>query len=142
METTIEIIVYFTIIFIVATVVVSFIITMNIRKEAENVKEGLLGIEDNVSLVPLTSYEFVDEIYEFWMDCDKGRINMSKLFYVNKGDNVSKEWIFNISKELNWCDTLQSGEFNCGVREDINSTKIGVPNVFNVECKNNMLHIS
>ena len=135
-----EIAVYIGAAVVIAGLLVSFLIDWRSEDTYHQVKNLIVG-EDSVGYRKVSSIEFVAELHDIWEDCGLGEKNSTVPLYINGNGTLTKEFIFTELKKINYCGALQSAEFNCGIREDVEMNDFRLPSVVGVECKDNKMII-
>lgn len=134
----------------VGVIIIAMVFFMVVNWDVEKNADDFLDVyfeRNNVSdFNSVSRLEFVEYLADFWRGCDFSDSNVSLKFYIYENGTLSRDYLFSVVKSLNWCDTLQSSEFDCGPldsREDIVlSHNISLPQLVMVECKNESLFIS
>jgi hypothetical protein len=143
----VEIAVFICITIIVGSLITAFLVDWD-AKETYNEMNDIIYPKDESAYKKTDKEGFVIELYTIWKDCGYGELNRSVPIYVEKdrevGDeSLTKEYIFTQLKKLNWCQSLQSKEYNCGEGEDlIIGDNIALPALIAVTCKEGDLLIS
>jgi hypothetical protein len=70
---------------------------------------------------------------------DSGR---NSTYHVTGEGMIGQEWLFQKVKALGWCKSMQSSQFSCGTREDVNMTNITLPAVIRSRCTNGTLEVN
>lgn len=132
-----EIIVFIAVGVIVVGLITGFLTNWDMAKAARDINKLISG---NNEKKPLTvdRAQFVAQLHEFWQNCS----NESRSFYLNEPGLLTKASLFDEIKALSWCDSIQSAEFSCGGREDINMTEILLPKIITLKCADGVLYLS
>ena len=131
---TVEIVVYLIAGLILGVLILGFIVSWDYLGMYEDLKDSLVG-EEQHKFREVDTETFVSEILWLWEECGMGETNMSLSLYVTGADPISKEMIFRKIKFLNFCSTLQSAKYKCGIQENMNGfTDITLPNVIRIYC--------
>ena len=85
---------------------------------------------------------FANELHRFYEECVSTGFNMSQSIYIDESGLLTKAELFSVFKQLGWCDSIQSAENSCGVREDIVMPDIALPKVVRVNCTDGRLYLS
>ena len=85
---------------------------------------------------------FIVDLQKYWEKCRQDKVNSTIAFLVNDEGYLTKEAMFSIMKEMQWCHKLQSKQENCGLREDITYLdNLSLPQIFVVNCTPTSLEI-
>ena len=139
----VEIVVYVGIAVLIGGVILSFLLDWDVKGTYEDVRD--ITFKDHGSDVGFEKVDkmgFIAQAYHAWQDCGFGMLNKSVSFYVSEQGELTKEEIFSELKKLNYCRSLQSAEFECGVREDIEMDTITLPAVINTQCADEKLKLT
>ena len=139
----VEIIVYIGIAVIVGGIVLTFLLDWDVQQTYEDVKGIVFKEHDaQVGYKKVDKIGFMAELHNAWQDCGFGMLNKSVTFYVSEEGELTKEDIFIELKKLNYCRSLQSAEYECGTREDLEMDDIDLPAVINAKCEEEKLVLS
>ncbi len=134
---TIEIIVYTGIAIIVVGLGLNFIVSIEGESYYSSFKKILIN-DNEIQFERTNPYSFIKEIFDVWESCAKGEIELSQTVYVEKDEyifSIDKEFIFSEIKKINYCSQLQSSEFECGSKEDLEmDSSISLPAVIEIKC--------
>ncbi len=141
----VEIVIYMGIALIVGGMILNFIIGIDGKNMTENFSQIFKGKNNNIEYKKVTPVQFIKEIYLVWEKCGKGEMNIEETIYVNvlnTTPQISKEFIFNEIKKINYCTQLQSAKYNCGTKEDlILENNITLPAVVKISCSSEGIKI-
>jgi hypothetical protein len=139
----VEIVVYIGIAVIIGGFVLTFLLDWDVQQTFNDVKSIVFKEHDaEVSYKKVDKMGFMAELHHAWQDCGFGMLNKSVSFYVSEEGEITKEEIFTELKKLNYCRSLQSAEFECGTREDLEMDDIDLPAVIKAECSEEKLMLS
>ncbi|MEC8339147.1 MAG: hypothetical protein VXZ40_00855 [Nanoarchaeota archaeon] len=142
---TIEIIVYVGVALLIIGIGLNFIIDIDGERLSSSFKE-LIGVDtQETSFQRVDSLGLIEEIYTVWELCGKGEIPLSKTVYLedDKYAEISKGFIFSKIRQINYCTQLQSAEFSCGDREDLEleNDEIPVPSIIEISCSDSKINL-
>ncbi|MBW2990781.1 VWA domain-containing protein [Candidatus Woesearchaeota archaeon] len=138
---TVEIIIYIVFAFILGGLLLLFLRGIPFEKGQEEITKEVVG-EGDLRFRNVNTTELIDTILEFW---DKNKfkdINASTTIYAKDAGVLNKAVLFGHIKDLNYCNSLQSAEMNCGTREDVVMGSIVTPVVIRLTYMNDTLYIS
>lgn len=139
----VEIVVYIGIAVIIGGFVLTFLLDWDVQQTYNDVKSIVFKEYDaEVGYKKVDKLGFMAELHSAWQDCGFGMLNKSVSFYVSEEGELTKEEIFAELKKLNYCRSLQSAEFECGTREDLEMDDITLPAVIKAECAEEKLTLS
>ena len=139
----VEMIVYIGIAVLIGGVLITFLLDWDVQKTYEDVKSIVFKEHDaKVGYKKVDKLGFMAELHNAWQDCGFGMLNKSVTFYVHEEGELTKEDIFTELKKLNYCRSLQSEEFECGTREDLEMDDIPLPAVINAKCEEEKLKLT
>lgn len=139
----VEIVVYIGIAVIIGGFVLTFLLDWDVQQTFNDVKSIVFKEHDaEVGYRKVDKMGFVAELHHAWQDCGFGMLNKSVSFYVSEEGELTKEEIFAELKKLNYCRSLQSEEFECGTREDLEMDDVVLPAVIKAECSEEKLVLS
>lgn len=143
----VEIIVFVGIAVIVGGLFIGFLADWDVNETYESLKSLFSSKEQSTEFEKVDKVGFISKLYASWEDCGLGEVNNTYTFYVKEGlpkdDNtLTKEFIFSELKKINYCNTLQSFEYDCGQREDVDMEDITLPAVVSIECIDGGLRVS
>jgi hypothetical protein len=139
----VEIVVYIGIAVLIGGFVLTFLLDWDVQDTYEDVQNIVFQQYDTeVGFKKVDKLGFMAELYTAWQDCGFGMLNKSVSFYVTEEGELTKEEIFTELKKLNYCRSLQSEEFECGTREDLEMDDIALPAVIKAECGEEKLTLS
>jgi len=139
----VEIVVFIGIAVLIGGFVLTFLLDWDVQQTYEDVKGIVFKEHDSeVGYKKVDKLGFMAELYNAWQDCGFGMLNKSVTFYVSEDGELTKEEIFTELKKLNYCRSLQSAEFECGEREDLEMDTITLPAVINAKCEEEKLTLS
>ena len=139
----VEIVVYIGIAVIIGGFVLTFLLDWDVQQTYNDVKSIVFKEYDaEVGYKKVDKLGFMAELHSAWQDCGFGMLNKSVSFYVSEEGELTKEELFSELKKLNYCRSLQSAEFECGTREDLEMDDIVLPAVIKAECAEEKLTLS
>jgi hypothetical protein len=142
---TIEIIVYTAIALIVVSMGLSFILGLDAKQYYDDFSKTF-GNKQELEYKKVSPQSFVKELYLVWDKCGKGEIELSQSVYVvedDTTDEITKEFIFDQLKKINYCSQLQSEEFECGSSEDLTiDDDFNLPAVIKISCSEDGLELT
>jgi len=139
----VEIVVYIGIAVIIGGFVLTFLLDWDVQQTYNDVKNIVFKEHDaEVGYKKVDKMGFMAELHHAWQDCGFGMLNKSVSFYVSEEGELTKEELFSELKKLNYCRSLQSAEFECGTREDLEMDDITLPAVIKAECAEEKLVLS
>ncbi|MBW2973654.1 hypothetical protein KY346_04630 [Candidatus Woesearchaeota archaeon] len=139
----VEIVVFIGIAVLIGGFILTFLIDWDVQQTYEDVKSIVFKEHDQeIQYKKVDKLGFMAEIYHAWQDCGFGMLNKSVTFYVSEPGELTKEEIFTELKKLNYCRSLQSAEFECGTREDLEMDTITLPAVINARCEEEKLKLT
>ena len=77
------------------------------------------------------------QIHTFFEECRRKVGNFSQGIYIEDPGTLTKEELFDQFKSVGWCSSIQSKEFDCGDKEDIEMNDLTLPRVVVMHCINN-----
>jgi hypothetical protein len=110
----------------------------DVYENTSSLKDDYFGAAD-YSFRKISVENFISYINDYYEEC--GKLNETRLYVSGEGE-LSKEYIFNVMKNLSWCHRLQSASLGCGIREDIQMNTILMPQAVRIGCTNGILTIS
>jgi hypothetical protein len=126
---------------IIAGLIIGWFYVWNFEKQADDFNELFFETGNKTYINKITAEQFVFTMRDYWMSCD--RFNATpRSAYVTGTAKLNKEYIFGIIKNLSWCDSIQSKDKGCGVREDTIIPEIQLPMVIRMNCTNDTLVLS
>lgn len=139
----VEIVVYIGIAVLIGGFLLTFLLDWDVEQTYNDVKSIVFKEHDaQVGYKRVDKIGFMAELHNAWQDCGFGMLNKSVSFYVNDEGELTKEDIFTELKKLNYCRSLQSAEYECGTREDLEMDDIVLPAVINARCEDEKLMLS
>ncbi len=142
---TIEIIIYTGIAVIVIGLGLNFIISLDSQKYYDSLEKTITEDDSELEYTQTNPLSFVKEIIDVWEACGKGEITADQTVYVSASDTTSeidKEFIFDQIKDINYCNQLQSAEYNCGAGEDLELRgDIDLPAVVLISCNSERIEL-
>jgi len=132
----VEIVVYFSAAVIVGMLLTGIFTGWNYKEAYNTMKSWILG-DDSTNFKKLGKDASYLSIYQFYQDCVKNTINITSRIYIEDTGKLTKSDIFGHFKSLEWCNSIQSRENDCGEREDIIMLDIDIPSVITIRCINN-----
>jgi hypothetical protein len=138
---TVEVIIYIGIALIVGALVVGFIGSWDAQGTFKGLK-SLFKPEPDDRFEEITSDRFAKSVLDTWEACGLGTSEMNKTIYVSDTSLLNKSLIFSRVKQANLCRTLQSQEYACGVREDVDFENTTGPRVLTLRCESGIMLIS
>ena len=136
----VEIIVYIGIAVLIGGFIITFLLDWDVQQTYEDVRSIVFKERSTeVGYKKVDKLGFMAELHGAWKDCGFGMLNKSVSFYVSEEGELTKEEIFTELKKLNYCRSLQSEEFECGTREDLEMDDITLPAVINAKCEEEKL---
>ncbi len=112
----------------------------NFIKIKDSFMKEYFDVGNKTKFQKVTIEEFANLINSYWSDCNRQNSSSFSVYLKGSG-NLSKASIFNISRQLGWCDSLQSVSNECGSREDMVIGNISLPNFVSIRCFNESLII-
>ena len=144
MEHVVELVTYLAAGVIIATLIIVLLVNWKFEKDMDNL-EQLRNEDADIGFERVDKEGFAIKARDFWMECNQSfNKTLSLYVYENKTQlegNLSKEFLFDVYKQLSWCRSIQSKNMSCGVREDVNISELTLPKVVVVTCLNNTLLI-
>ena len=130
---------------IIAGLFIGFLVSWDTKETYEGVKT-LMGDGPKGSYAKVDRLGFVVKVHELWDECALGTIEKKVPLYVtpqkaNQKEELTKEFMFEELKKINYCKSLQSAEFGCGTREDVEMEDISLPSVVSLACEDGLLTI-
>lgn len=146
---TLEIIVFLAIAIIVGGLFITFITDWDVKETYETLKSVFIDKDETVEFEKVDKIGFIKKLHNSWEECGLGEKNETYTFYVKPDDNsnkdnyniLTKEFIFEELKKINYCNSLQSQEFECGTREDVDMEDINLPSVITVSCIDGIMEV-
>jgi len=143
MDMAVEIFVWLGIGVIIMGMMTAFLMNWDFTEDTgtlQQIYENDIPQEMNVDFIG-----FANALSEYWEFCNHTS-GPDRVFYVYQNQEtregtLSKQALFEIYTELNFCKNIQSANQSCGRREDLNMTNISLPAVVRVQCENNTLFI-
>jgi len=142
----VELFVYFGVGMLLLGVIITFVYEWNFKDQVETFENLYEDPGDIKFETKVDKIEFITAAKIFWDYCNHSYVNKSRILYVynNKTDNIgslTKKDMFDQYKSIGWCKNIQSSNFSCGKREDVNMTDITLPKVVRIDCLNKTLFI-
>jgi len=136
----VEIVVYIGIAVLLGGFIIGFITGWDYIKTYDDIKNLMTG-DENLKFEKVDKIGFSKKLHKFFNECTNSGLNMSLSLYVNDNGTMTKIDLFDLYKELGWCDTIQSVNNSCGLREDVQMSDFILPKVIKINCTNNILYI-
>lgn len=139
----IEILIFLGIAVIVGGMFIGFLIDWDFKKTQEELS-NLMKDKQELKFEKVSKEGFISNLYQLWDECAYGEINKTLTLYIEtqtENDKLEKSFIFDQLKKINYCKTLQSTEFDCGQREDLQMSDITLPNVVTIKCTHTGLEV-
>jgi hypothetical protein len=126
---------------IITMIVIAFLHGWNFSKNTNGFNNLFFDTGNKTYIHKITGEQYIWNLHDYWTSCD--RVNGSDMVaYIKENGTLSKDYIFEVIKNISWCDSLQSLEHACGMREDIVMQNITLPQVVKARCFNNSLLIN
>ena len=143
---TIEIVIYTGIALIVGVLILGFVLDIEPNELVDSFSTLISGESDNqIQYKKVEPPALISTIYNLWEECGKGEIELEQTVYVIADDTtskISKSFIFEKLKQINYCTQLQSEEYDCGSKEDLKLSKtISLPAVIKITCDSNGIEL-
>jgi hypothetical protein len=136
----IEITVYITLGIIVGFMVLNFVFDINYSKIFEKLNKDMTN-DQSVEFKSIKKDEIVSAISIIWEQSGMCEMEYSRTINIeglSTGDTLTKEYIFEELKALNFCSSLQSATYDCGTNEDIYMPNpISLPKIVRISCNIN-----
>ena len=115
---------------------------MDFQKEVDDFQAHYDKDTNKTEFMQMNFNRFIAVMTEYYAQCGNNSGYELKIHLDAEGD-LTKERIFSHLKNISWCSSIQSAEFDCGMREDIsNVPNIPLPALITVNCTNNNLYIA
>lgn len=126
-------VIYLGIAVIVGSLVIGFLLDWDFAGGYVSLKKIILR-EEELAFRKVDKEGLVKETYAVWEACGFGEINLTNRIYVADQGTINRTWLFEQFKKLNWCNTIQSANESCGLREDIIPFSFDLPKVIAISC--------
>jgi|APSaa5957512622_1039677.scaffolds.fasta_scaffold32546_2 hypothetical protein len=136
-----EILVYFGFIVLIGGFIIGFISGWDFKQGYDDLKHLMMNEDEKLEFEKVDITTFAGKLHLFSNECINTGFNMSMSMYVVDNQTLTKERLFQIFKDLKWCDTIQSVEHDCGYREDVVMNDINLPKVLRLNCTNETIYI-
>lgn len=138
---TVEIVVYLSVAVIVGSLMIAFIAGWDAKGTYEGFKD-LFGQGDVADYEQIPVEQMARVALEVWDACGLGTTNFTKTIYVTGSGTYDKTDLFTTVKQYDLCRSLQSSDFSCGTKEDVQFiSTLAIPTVVSVRCENGKLVI-
>jgi len=137
---TIEILIYLGIAILVGALIMGFIQGWDYKSSFKDMKKLAMDEEDG-EFEKVEPNAFAGKLQTVFKECTSRGENMSARYYLEGEGFFNKSHLFDIYKDLGWCEIIQSANESCGAREDLIMQPIELPKVIRVNCTSDRLYI-
>jgi hypothetical protein len=129
---TLEVIAYLTVALVVGALLILFLRSIDYTAIYDKIKGSDSG---DPKFEKVNKEQFVVSTLDFWESCGLGEVNRSLVLYVDDRGSLNKSYIFSQVKKINYCNTLQSVNEDCGRKEYVVfNTSVPLPALVNLKC--------
>lgn len=126
----------------IGMIILGFFNEWDYMKTYREIKSMFFG-EEETKFEKIEVKKLPKTILKFWEKCDIRENDLSKSIYLIGEGSFTKESFFGMLINASLCYTIQSKEYNCGVKETFKQfPDIELPAVIRILCRNHSLYIS
>lgn len=130
----VELVVYLLVAVVVGVMMLQFLTSWDVTTFYDSVRR-LMSREQKLEFQKVDREGFVATTYNFWDSCGFGEVEKSLSIYVEGTGLLTKAYLFNQTKKLNLCDSMQSATYGCGRLDNVVfRADIPLPHVVRLWC--------